>query len=142
MPLDGEQTYYQHAVEVNDDGSLVVYDNGNFRPGTDPDDPDNPPYSRAVIYEVDDSADDPADWSATQRWEHIDAEDNGKLAYSTFISDADVLSNGNVLMTSSREITPGLPSEGRKSPPFWRMPPPFWIATTVTSRPGRPTLPA
>ena len=55
IPLDGEQTYYQHAVEVNDDGSLVVYDNGNFRPGTSPDDPDNQPYSRAVIYEVDDA---------------------------------------------------------------------------------------
>ena len=99
MPLDGEQTYYQHAVEVNDDGSLVVYDNGNFRPGTDPADSDNPPYSRAVIYEVDDSSDDPAEWSARQRWEHVDVEDNGKLAYSTFISDADVLENGNVLVT-------------------------------------------
>jgi hypothetical protein len=99
MPLDGEQTYYQHAVEVNDDGSLVVYDNGNFRPGTSPDDPDSQPYSRAVIYEVDDTSDDPAAWSARQRWENIDVEDNGKLAYSTFISDADVLENGNVLVT-------------------------------------------
>ena len=99
IPLDGEQTYYQHAVEVNDDGSLVVYDNGNFRPGTSLDDPENQPYSRAVIYEVDDASDDPADWSATQRWENIDTEDNGKLAYSTFISDADVLENGNVLVT-------------------------------------------
>ena len=99
MPLDGEQTYYQHAVEVNADGSLVVYDNGNFRPGTSPDDPDNQPYSRAVIYDVDDASDDPSQWSARQRWENIDVEDNGKLAYSTFISDADVLENGNVLVT-------------------------------------------
>jgi len=99
MPLDGEQTYYQHAVEVNDDGSLVVYDNGNLRPGTSPDDPENQPYSRAVIYEVDDASDDPSEWSAVQRWENIDTEDNGKLAYSTFISDADVLENGNVLVT-------------------------------------------
>jgi hypothetical protein len=99
MPLDGEQTYYQHAVEVNDDGSLVVYDNGNYRPGTSPDDPENPPYSRAVIYEVDDSSEDPNDWSARQRWENIDVEDNGRPAYSSFISDADVLENGNVLVT-------------------------------------------
>jgi len=70
MPLDGEPTYYQHAVEVVDDGSIVVYDNGNNRPGTSPDDPDNLPYSRAVIYEVDDSSDDPAEWSARQRWEY------------------------------------------------------------------------
>ena len=99
MPLDGEQTYYQHAVEVNDDGSLVVYDNGNFRPGTSSDDPDNQPYSRAVIYEVNDSSKDPSEWFTIQRWENIDVEDNGKLAYSTFISDADVLENGNVLVT-------------------------------------------
>ena len=100
MPLDGEPTYYQHAVEVNDDGSLVVYDNGNFRPGTSADDPENPPFSRAVIYDVDDSSDDPADWSATQRWEYTSVEESGELAYATFISDADVLENGNVLVTN------------------------------------------
>ncbi len=96
LPLDGEPTYYQHAVEVNADGSLVVYDNGNARPGIDP---ENPAYSRAVIYEVDDASEDRNEWSATQRWEHIDYEDNGDLAYSDFISDADVLENGNVLVT-------------------------------------------
>ena len=100
MPLDGEPTYYQHAVEVNDDGSLVVYDNGNFRPGTSPDDPENPPYSRAVIFDVDDASDDPTEWSATQRWEYTSVEESGKLAYSSFISDADVLENGNVLVTN------------------------------------------
>jgi hypothetical protein len=111
MPLDGEPTYYQHAVEVNADGSLIVYDNGNSRPSTllDPALPasrctsvENCPnaYSRAVIYDVDDSSDDPADWSATQRWENIDTEPGtDKLAYSSFISDADMLSNGNVLVT-------------------------------------------
>ena len=100
IPLDGEPTYYQHAVEVNDDGSLVVYDNGNSRPTTSADDPENPPYSRAVIYDVDDSSDDPADWSATQRWEYTSTEADGTPAYSSFISDADVLENGNVLVTN------------------------------------------
>ncbi|WP_040492775.1 aryl-sulfate sulfotransferase [Ilumatobacter nonamiensis] len=98
IPFDGEPSYYQHAVEVNDDGSLILYDNGNFRPGTSPDDPENLPYSRAVIYEVDDGSDDPADWSATQRWENVDVVD-GIPAYSSFISDADMLENGNVLVT-------------------------------------------
>jgi arylsulfate sulfotransferase len=110
MPLDGEPTTYQHAVEVNADGSLIVYDNGNDRPTNQLATPGTPSsctsvvscanaYSRAVIYDVDDSSDDPADWTATQRWEHIDTEDNGNLAYSGFISDADQLSNGNVLIT-------------------------------------------
>ncbi len=111
LPLDGEPTYYQHAVEVNADGSLIVYDNGNDRPGSVRAAPGSPPtactsvlncdgaFSRAVIYDVDDSSSDKADWSATQRWEHIDTEANGQLAYAGFISDADELSNGNVLVT-------------------------------------------
>jgi hypothetical protein len=112
MPLEGEPTYFQHAVEVNPDGSIIVYDNGNSRPGTVPNDPTRPPsqctslvncsnaYSRAVIYDVDDTSDDKAEWSATQRWEHIDVEPGtDQLAYSGFISDADMLSNGNVLVT-------------------------------------------
>jgi hypothetical protein len=99
IPFEGEQTYYQHAVEVNDDGTLVIYDNGNFRPGTSPDDPDNPLYSRAVIYDVDDSSDDPADWSARQVWEHVDLDDDGTPVFTEFIGDADVLENGNVLIT-------------------------------------------
>ncbi|MEM8745576.1 MAG: aryl-sulfate sulfotransferase [Actinomycetota bacterium] len=99
MPFEGEQTYYQHAVEVNPDGTLVVYDNGNFRPGDSPDGVATPPYSRAVIYEVDDSSDDPADWSARQLWEHRDEEADGTPVYASFIGDADVLENGNVLVT-------------------------------------------
>lgn len=111
LPLDGEPTYYQHAVEVNEDGSLIVYDNGNARPGATPADPTSPPstctsvltcpeaFSRAVIYDVDDASDDRTEWSATQRWENIDTEANGQVAYAAFISDADMLSNGNVLVT-------------------------------------------
>lgn len=98
MPLDGEPSYHQHAVEVLDDGSLIVFDNGNGRPGTSLDDPANPPYSRAVIYDVDDSGDDPATWSATQRWDFTIDED-GAPVYTSFISDADPLANGNVLIT-------------------------------------------
>ncbi len=55
--LGGDWQYHQHAPEVQDDGSLLVYDNGNGRPGTT-DDPaasaGEPAYSRAVHYEVDD----------------------------------------------------------------------------------------
>jgi hypothetical protein len=97
--LDGDLPYHQHAVEVLDDGGFVVFDNGNDRPGTSIDDPDNLPYSRAVIYDVDDSASDPAEWSASQRWEFRIDGDDGRPVYTAFIGDADVLGNGNVLIT-------------------------------------------
>ena len=71
MPLDGDEPYHQHAVELLDDGAIIIYDNGNARPGTAIDDPVNPTYSRAVIYEVDDTGDDPTSWTARQRWEHL-----------------------------------------------------------------------
>ena len=99
MPFDGDLPYHQHAVEVLDDGAYVLFDNGNGRPGTSPDDPDNLPYSRAVIYDVDDSSDDPADWSASERWEFRIDGDDGTPVYTSFIGDADVLANGNVLIT-------------------------------------------
>jgi hypothetical protein len=100
MRLTGEPTYHQHAVEVLDDGNIVVYDNGNERPGTsDDDDASNPAYSRAVIYDVDDAAADPSEWSATQVWEHRIDDDRGRPVFTRFIGDADVLANGNVLIT-------------------------------------------
>lgn len=99
IPLVGDGPRYQHAVEVQDDGSILLYDNGNGRPGTDPTDPDNPPYSRAVLYDVDDSSDDPADWQVTQLWEHRTNDADGQPLYASFIGDADRLTNGNVLIT-------------------------------------------
>ena len=99
IPFDGDLQYHQHAVELMDNGDYIFYDNGNGRPGTAVDDPVNPTYSRAAIYAVDDSSDDPADWSASQVWEHIDLDDDGSPIFAAFISDADILANGNVLIT-------------------------------------------
>ena len=99
IPFEGDLPYHQHAVELMDNGDYIFYDNGNGRPGTEVDDPDNPTYSRAAVYSVDDSSDDRADWSATQVWEHIDVDDDGSPVYTAFISDADILANGNVLIT-------------------------------------------
>jgi hypothetical protein len=99
LPLTGDGPRYQHAVEVQDDGSILLYDNGNGRPGTDPTDPENPPYSRAVLYDVDDRSDDPADWQVTQLWEHRADDLDGLPLFAAFIGDADRVSNGNVLIT-------------------------------------------
>ena len=54
----GELQYHQHAPEVQPDGTILLYDNGNDRPGTDPaaTDPAGRPYSRTVRYAIDDDA--------------------------------------------------------------------------------------
>lgn len=99
LPLDGDPPHYQHAIEVQDDGSILLYDNGNFRPGTYPGNEDGEPiYSRVVQYEIDDTADDPDLWTATQVWEYRTAE-AGAPVYARFLGDADRLENGNILVT-------------------------------------------
>jgi arylsulfate sulfotransferase len=90
MPLDGEYSYHQHAPELEADGSLLVYDNGNHRPGGE--------YSRAVRYAIDDSAPDTADWTATQVWQHRVPDIDGQPLYANFLGDVDLLPNGNVLI--------------------------------------------
>jgi len=99
IPLDGDAPHHQHAVELQDDGSILLYDNGNFRPGTEVADPETPAYSRAVLYEVDDTDDDPVQWSATQVWEHRMDDVQGRALYARFLGDADRMDNGNVLIT-------------------------------------------
>ena len=88
--------YHQHAVEWEDDGSLLLYDNGNARPGTaGPDTPDlPPPYSRAVQYRL-----DPDTGAAEVVWEHV-AELDGAPVFASFVGDADRQPNGNVLITN------------------------------------------
>jgi hypothetical protein len=92
LPLDGDHSYHLHAPELEADGSILLYDNGNGRPGA----PE--PYSRAVQYAIDDSSPDPADWSARQVWEHRTDDDDGSPLYADFLADADRLPNGNVLI--------------------------------------------
>lgn len=91
VALDGDETSLQHAVEVMDDGTLMIYDNGNERP--------EPQQSRTVQFSVDDAADDPADWTASQVWEWRSTVD-GAPAFSLAVGDADPLDNGNVLITN------------------------------------------
>ncbi len=113
IPLDGDAPYHQHAVELQDDGSILLYDNGNFRPGTEVADPETPTYSRAVLYDVDDTDDDPAQWSATQVWEHRMDDVQGRAIYARFLGDADRMDNGNVLITHGGIDMPDEPVDVR-----------------------------
>ena len=91
---NGEWPRHQHAVEPQADGTILLYDNGNNRPGTTLAGGDEPPYSRAVQYRVDEQA-----ATVEEVWEHRDVADDGAPVYARFLSDADRLANGNVLVT-------------------------------------------
>ena len=89
-----EWHYMQHAPEVLADGGLILYDNGNNRPGTTQVDDDGvEPYTRAVIYDIDATA-----GTASRRWEYIPVDEDGAPIYATFLGDADILTNANVLI--------------------------------------------
>lgn len=92
--LEGEHSLHGHAIEPQPDGSLLYYDNGNGRPGTNQAGGDEPAYSRAVRVVVDEEA-----GTATQLWEHRDVTPEGLPVMAMFLSDADRLANGNVLIT-------------------------------------------
>ncbi len=74
--------YNQHAPEVQADGSVLLYDNGNERPG------DDPRYSRAVRYALDTDA-----MTAAEVWSWTTP------AYTYRMGDANLLDNGNYLVT-------------------------------------------
>jgi len=98
-------SYHQHAPQVLDNGNILLFDNGNLRPGTDYDADDaegdaDLPYSRAVEYAIDTTA-----WTISQAWEWI-PEVDGVRQYTPYIGDADQLSNGNVLVTVGGLVAP------------------------------------
>ena len=69
IPYTGDSFHHTHGVKTTANGDVLAYDNGNFRPGTQSAGGDAPSYSRAVRIEVDDRADDPSTWTATQIWD-------------------------------------------------------------------------
>lgn len=90
---EGDQPYHQHAPEPGEDGSMLIYDNGNGRPGYSARDRENPTYSRAVLYDLDLEA-----GTARQLWEHRIDDLDGEPLFAAFLGDADRLPNGNVLI--------------------------------------------
>ena len=97
---EGEWFLHQHSPQLLPDGSILLYDNGNQRPGTSLTDPQNLPYSRAARYTVDVDT-----MTATQVWEHrLDTPD--MAVYAPFVGDADHLAGGNVLITHGGQLDP------------------------------------
>jgi hypothetical protein len=114
-----EWQYHQHAPEVLPDGTYIIFDNGNTRPNTGFEDGQTPPYSRAVIFSIDTTSGDPVDWTATMEWEYVnDSQPN----YADFQGDADLLENGNILITEGGlHRDPSLPGRDPGNPVVTRI---------------------
>ena len=94
----GENTWFyaEHAPEIQPDGTIMIYDNGNDRPSTSPRDY----YSRAVIYDIDTDA-----GTAEQVWAYTTEY------FTNFLGDADGLDNGNVLICAGGQQSPDRPAQ-------------------------------
>ena len=95
---------------MQDDGSILLYDNGNMRPETNLNSPDitQHPYSRAVLFSLDD-----ADKTVTQKWEMRSLVD-GRQLWAFFVGDADHQPNGNILVDNGASPIPR--ASARSSP--------------------------
>ena len=97
---DLEWPYHQHAPMLTPRGTLLLYDNGNFRARPfEPKQPAAQNYSRGVEFAIDEAA-----MEVSQVWSHGGPGD-GRV-YSSFVSDADWLpATGNVLITHGGIVT-------------------------------------
>ena len=92
----GDWPYHQHAVELQEDGGILLYDNGVGRSGHSSRSGNRRDFSRAVLFSLEDRPGRPP--VATQRWEHR-LPHGDSLAFSWRLGDADRLPNGSVLIT-------------------------------------------
>ncbi len=87
--------YHQHSPTITSRGTLLLYDNGNYKsipPGVRLDPVDN--YSRVVEYEIDEEA-----MTLRQVWAYGEAD--SERFYTPFLGDADSLPlTGNILVTA------------------------------------------
>lgn len=95
---DFDWTWGQHAPMLLENGHLFVYDNGAGRQFNN----NGPNYSRAVEYSIDEN-----NQTIRQVWQY--GKGRGQELFSLIISDVDVLSNANRMMTSGIMFDPNQP---------------------------------
>lgn len=85
--------YHQHAPEITDEGTIMLYDNGNFKASPfDPKLPATENFSRAVEYSINEETKE-----VSQVWEY--GQFANTILYAPFIGDADTQPlTGNVLI--------------------------------------------
>jgi len=95
LRLDGEPTSYQHAAKLLPGDRILAYDNGNDHPDAPVSGGGAHPYSRAVMYQL-----DPKAGTARQVWQYITRNADGTPVFTAFLGDADLLDNGDILVTN------------------------------------------
>ena len=114
---DMEWPYHQHAPMITPRGTLLLYDNGNFR--SRPFDVSQKPedsYSRAVEYSINEKT-----MEVSEVWSHGGPGDDA--IYSSFISDADwlphtenvLVTHGGILITQDGRRAEGVGLDNRRS---------------------------
>jgi len=98
---DFEWNWYQHAVKVLADGSIILFDNGDNRNYTG-----FGPYSRAVQYKIDET-----NGTIQQVWEY--GKERGEETYSRIVSDVDYLEANNHMLFSPGAILSGAQPFGK-----------------------------
>ena len=98
---DFEWSWYQHAPKLMPDGTLLLFDNGDNRNYGG-----QPPYSRAVIYRIDEQA-----MTIQQLWEY--GKDRGGETYSGIVSDVDYHAEENTVVFMPGAIWDGQGPHGR-----------------------------
>ena len=87
MTGEGEWQYHQHAPELQANGNILVYDNGNHRPGLAD---GETPFTRAVEYALDTD-----EMTVEEVWEFRGEEPY----FAPYVGAVQRLENGNVLIT-------------------------------------------
>jgi len=96
-PSDADAWFYgQHAAEIHDDGTVLLYDNGIERPSLAP----FQWYSRGVMYQLDEE-----DMTVEQTWTYAVEH------FTNYLGDADLLDNGNILLTAGGQEDPDIPAQ-------------------------------
>lgn len=88
----GEFQVWQHSAELTSDRTLILFDNGNIKPGG--------AVSRAVEFDLGTKDAEAGPWTAQQVWSFEDDEP----FFSPVLSEVDELSNGNILVVDSSRV--------------------------------------
>lgn len=102
-----EYPYGQHSAKLNEQGNLILYDNGNNRTLNPNEVNEKPLYSRAVEYEINEK-----DMTIKQVWSY--GKERGQELYTPFIGSIRQLENQNYLICFGGIVKDIVDNQGNK----------------------------